>query len=94
MSLDLKEDVFKAMKEAERREEKKVRKVMKKHQYFIIKFPNGVETMIKCPNGWGGLNSYVKYFKNEYDDNIVVIAISKREARKFVRTGVLFDVNK
>jgi len=94
LSTNLLDDIRKASQEAKRIEQKKARKVMKKHQYFIIKFPNGVEAVIKSLNGWGGLNSYVKYFKDEYDDNIVVIAISKREARKFVRTGVLFDVNK
>jgi hypothetical protein len=50
--------------------------------------------LIKCPNGWIGLNDYIKYFKDEYDDNIIAIAISKREARKFVRKGELFHVNK
>lgn len=70
------------------------KKSIKKPQYFIIKFPNFAEALIKCPNGWIGLNDYIKYFKDEYDDNIVAIAISKREARKFVRKGVLFNVNK
>lgn len=93
MSTNLLDDVRKAAQEAKRIEQKKTRKVIKKHQYFIIKFPNGVEAMIKCPNGWVGVNSYIKYFKDEYDDTIVVIAISKREAHKFVRKGLLFNVN-
>ena len=70
------------------------KKLIKKPKYFIIKFPNGAEALIKCPNGWIGLNDYIKYFKDEYDDNIVAIAISKWEARKFVRKGVLFNANK
>ena len=71
-----------------------MKKVIKKCQYFIIKFPNCAESLIKCDNGWAGLNDYIKYFKDEYDDNIVAIAISKREARKFVRKGALFNANK
>jgi hypothetical protein len=70
------------------------KKHINKPQYFIIKFPNFAESLIKCPNGWIGLNDYIKYFKDEYDDNIIAIAISKREARKFVRKGELFHVNK
>ena len=70
------------------------KKRIKKPQYFIIKFPNGAEALIKCPNGWLGLNAYINYFKDEYDDNILAVAISKREARKFVRKGALFNVNK
>lgn len=70
------------------------KKIIKKPQYFIIKFPNGAEALIKCPNGWIGLDNYIKYFKDEYDDNTVAIAISKWEARKFARKGELFYVNK
>lgn len=70
-----------------------MKKIIKKHQYFIIKFPNGVEALIRC-KGWAGVNDYVKYFKDEYDENTLLVSISKREARKFVRNGVLFNVNK
>lgn len=70
------------------------KKIIMKPEYFIIKFPNLAESLVRCDNGWVGLNDYVKYFKDEYDDNIVAIAISKREARKFVRKGVLFNVDK
>lgn len=70
------------------------KKKIKKPQYFIIKFPNWTEALIRCPSGWIGLNDYVKYFKDEYDADIVAISISKREARKFVRKGVLFNANK
>lgn len=94
MSVNLLDDIRKAEQEAKRIEQKKTRKVIKKHQYFIIKFPNGVEAVIKCPNGWVGVTRYIKYFKDEYDDNILVIAISKSEASKFVRKGSLFNVNK
>lgn len=91
MSLDLKADVLKAVNDAQHLNKKKPKRFIKKPQYFIIKFPNGVEAMIKCPNGWVGLNGYIKYFKDEYDENIVAIAISKREARKFARKGMLFQ---
>ena len=93
MSLDLKADILRAVDEAKRIEQKKQKRLIKKPKHFIIKFPNGVEAMIKCPNGWTGVNGYIKYFKDEYDDNIVFISISKREARKFTRKGVLFNVN-
>ena len=71
-----------------------MKKATKKHQYFIIKFPNFAEALIKCPDGWIGLNDYTKYFKDEYDDNTIVIAITKREARKFLKKGKIFNVNK
>ncbi len=90
MSADLKADILKAAEESKRLEEKMLKRRTKKHRYFIIKFPNGVESLIKCNNGWAGLNKYIKYFKDEYDDPIVVVAISKSEARKFTRKGVLF----
>lgn len=70
------------------------KKIIKKPQYFIIKFPNSAEALIKCPDGWIGLSDYIKYFKDEYDDNIVAIAINKWEAYKFTRKGELFHVDK
>lgn len=94
MSLDLKADVLKAANDAQHLTNKKPKRLVKKPQHFIIKFPNGVEAMIKCPNGWTGVNGYLKYFKDEYGDNIVFISINKRETRKFTRKGVLFNVNK
>ena len=54
------------------------KKSVKKPQYFIIKFPNFAEALIKCPNGWIGLNDYIKYFKDEYDDNMLFNEIKLR----------------
>jgi len=71
-----------------------MKKVIKKPQYFIIRFPNFAESLVKCDNGWIGLNDYIKYFKDKYDDDIVIISISRREARKFVKKGALFNANK
>lgn len=94
MSHTLAPDIQRMMAEAGYTVSPPKKKSVKKPQYFVIKFPNGAEALIKCPDGWIGLNDYIKYFKDEYDDNIIAIAISKREAGKFVRKGVLFNVNK
>jgi hypothetical protein len=51
------------------------------------------EALVKV-NGWIGLNDYIKYFKDEYDDNILAVSITKWEAFKFFLKGKLFDVNK
>ena len=69
------------------------KKLIKKPEFFIIKLPNGEEMLIKC-RGWAGVTDYVKYFKDEYDENTLLVSISKREARKFVRKGALFSANK
>ena len=90
MSHTLNNDVQRMMAEAGYKVSPPKKNSKKKPQYFIIKFPNFAEALIKCPNGWIGLNDYIKYFKDEYDDNIVAIAINKREAHKFVRKGILF----
>ena len=69
------------------------KKLIKKPKYFIIKFPNMHEALIKV-NGWYGCNDYIKYIKEEYCDQTVVISISKFEAFKFFLKGRLFDVDK
>jgi hypothetical protein len=69
------------------------KKIIKKPEYFIIKFPNGAEALIKV-NGWQGCNAYAKYIKDEYDANTVLVSISKWEAFKFFLKGELFNVNK
>lgn len=90
MSHTLNHDVQRMMAEAGYKVSPPKKKIIKKPQYFIIKFPNGAEALIKCVNGWIGLNDYIKYFKDEYDDNIVAISISKWEAFKFFLKGKLF----
>ena len=70
-----------------------MKKSVKKPKYFIIKLPNTSEALVKV-NGWMGLKDYIKYFKDEYDDNIIAISITKWEAFKFFLKGKLFDVNK
>ena len=90
MSADLKADILKAAHDAEHLQKKQNKKVIKRCRYFIIKFPNGAESLIRSSNGWAGLNDYVKYFKDEYNDNILAVAISKSEAFKFALKGKLF----
>ena len=90
MSADLKADILKAAHDAEHLQKKQNKKVIKRCKYFIIKFPNGIETLIKCDNGWIGVTDYIKYFKDKYDEDIVVISITKSEAFKFVLKGRLF----
>lgn len=65
------------------------KKIIKKPKYFIIKFPNGAEALIKV-KGWAGCNDYAKYIKDEYDEDTVLVSISKREAFKFFLKGKLF----
>ena len=67
-------------------------KNIKKPEYFIIKFPNGTEALIKI-KGWAGINPYLKYFKDEYNDSTFLVSITRREARKFLKTGELFHVS-
>ena len=92
MSANLKEDILKAAREAGHLEAP-VKKVIKKPKYFIISFPNGAEALIKA-NGWIGITNYIKYFKDEYDEDIVAIAITKSEAFKFFLNGRLFNAGK
>ena len=90
MSADLKADILKAVHDAEHLQKKQDKKVINRCKYFIIKFPNGIEALIKCDNGWIGVTDYIKYFKDEYNEDIVAISITKSEAFKFVLKGRLF----
>jgi hypothetical protein len=65
------------------------KKIIKKPEYFIIKFPNGAEALIKV-KGWHGCNDYADYIKDEYADHSVIVSISKWEAFKFFLKGKLF----
>ena len=65
------------------------KKIIKKPEFFIIRFPNGAEALIKC-KGWGGVNPYIKYIKDEYDTDTVLVSIGKWEAFKFLFKGRLF----
>ena len=65
----------------------------KRKTYFIVKFPDGEETLIKC-NSWAGLVPYSKYIKDEYCDDTAVISIRKWEALKFLLKGMVFNVSK
>ena len=90
MSADLKADILKVAHDAEHLQKKQDKKVIKRCKYFLIKFPNGAEALIKCDNGWVGLNDYIKYFKDKYEESIVAVSITKSEAFKFVLKGRLF----
>ena len=70
-----------------------MKKVIKKPKYFIIKFPNGAEALIKV-KGWYGANVYANYIKDECDENTFLISISKWEAFKFFLKGELFHAGK
>ena len=89
MSSNLKEDILKAACEAGHLEAP-VKKVIKKPEYFIIKFPNGAEALIKI-KGWAGCNDYINYIKEEYDVDTLLISISRCEAFKFLLKGKLFS---
>ena len=67
-----------------------LKKVIKKPKYFVIKFPNGAESLVKA-KGWTGCNAYIKYIKDEYDENTVFISITRWEAFKFFLKGRLFS---
>ena len=69
------------------------KKVIKKPKYFIIKFPNMCEALIKV-NGWYGCTDYIEYVKEEYCDQTMLVSISKWEAFKFFLKGRLFDAGK
>ena len=90
MSADLKADILKAAHDAKHLQKKQDKKVIKRCKYFIIKFPNGVEALVKCNRGWIGLNDYIEYFKDEHAEGIVAVSITKSEAFKFVLKGRLF----
>ena len=94
MSADLKADILKAAHDAEHLQKKQGKKLIKRPRYFIIKLPNGAEALIRRNNGWIGLKDYIKYFKDEYDEDIMVVSITKSEAFKFFLKGELFNAHK
>ena len=65
-------------------------KKTKRNNFFIIKFPNGEETLVKCA-GWTGMIPYTNYLKEEFEEGTFVIAISRFEAFKFIMKGKLFS---
>ena len=65
-------------------------KKSKCNNYFIIRFPNGEEALVKCA-GWAGLISYTNYLKEEFEEDTSVIAISRLEVIKFILKGKLFS---
>lgn len=69
------------------------KKLIKKPKYFIIKFPNGAEALIKV-KGWAGCNDYINYIKDEYDADTLFISITRWEAFKFCLKGNLFNADK
>ena len=70
-----------------------MKKVIKKPEYFIIKFPNGAEALIRV-SGWKGCDAYTPYIKDEYDANTYLVSISRWEAFKFFLKGKLFHADK
>ena len=62
-------------------------------KYFIVKFPNGSEALIRC-NGWYGLTPYTPYINPQYDENTVLISVRWWEAIKYVLKGRVFNADK
>lgn len=54
--------------------------------FFVIKLPNNKLLLYRCEaTYWYEMADVVKYFKDEYGDITTVIAITKRDARKFMK---------
>jgi hypothetical protein len=62
-------------------------------QFFIIKFPDGNEALVK-DYGWVGLIPYAQYFKPQYEEEIVLVAVNWFEAIKFILKGKLFNASR
>jgi hypothetical protein len=92
LSLNLKYDIEKAAADRKHQTRKK-RKSPKRPIFFIIKYPNGTEALVKA-NSWSGMIPYTEYVKDEYGDDILIIAIRAREAIKFVMKGKIFNADK
>lgn len=92
LSLNLKYDIEKAVTDSKRLTRKK-RKSPKRPIFFIIRYPNGTEALVKA-SGWSGMIPYTEYVKDEYGDNILIIAIKASEAIKFVMKGRIFSADK
>lgn len=70
-----------------------MKKLIKKPEYFIIKFPNGREALIKV-KGWYGCTEYTEYVKEEHCEKTILISITRWEAFKFFLKGQLFHADK
>ena len=64
-------------------------RIAKRKTYFLIKFPNGAEALVKV-DGWKGCDAYTNYIKDEFDENTYLVAITRWEAFKFFLKGRLF----
>lgn len=54
--------------------------------FFIIELPNGKNLLYRCnATFWAEMIDVVKYFKDEYGDEIILRHISRREAKKYMR---------
>mgnify|MGYP003296292093 CR=1 FL=1 len=61
--------------------------------FFIIRLPNNKLLLYRCEaTYWYEMTDIVKYFKDEYGDTTTLIAVTKRDARKFMRGK--FNANK
>lgn len=63
-------------------------------KFFIIIFPKGEQVLVKSKKSWAGLIPYIKYLKDEFEDNYLFIPIRRWEAIKFILKGYVFDVDK
>lgn len=69
------------------------RKSPKNARYFIVKFPNGKEGLIRC-SGWKGLMHYTDYLDSQYAETTFAISVTWWEAIKYVLRGRVFDADK
>lgn len=61
---------------------------MKKYRFFIIKFPNGRETLYRAKNtGWHDLTNITEYLNKVYCDNIFIRSISLWQMIKYIFRG-------
>ena len=61
--------------------------------FFIVKFPDGEEMLIKC-SSWAGLVPYTRYFNAEYEEKITLVAINWFEAIEFLLKGKIFNASR
>lgn len=69
--------------------EHRKRKSPKNAKYFIVKFPNGSEALIRG-KGWYGITSYTEYINPQYEETTVLISVRWWEAIKYVLRGRVF----
>ena len=54
--------------------------------FFIIELPNGKTLLYRCnATHWAEMTDIVKYFKDEYGDEIILRHIPRRYAKKYMR---------